>query len=501
MNPVKLDLSGSPVASAFMQCDARMRVLNGPFRSGKSVTSMVEIVRRAMRQARDKDGLRRSRWAVVRNTMPQLRDTTMKTWFDWFPAQPGFGWYKETGKTFYLEFADVRAEIMFRALDDAADVKNLLSLELTGAYINESREIPREIVEGLDGRIGQFPKKADGGCTWFGMWADTNPPEEKTYWWAMMEKKDPDDVTKQKENSWVVFKQPGGMIRCEPEVAEYVLRNGWPIRTNPGADNIKNLIDGYYANLAKDKADEYVKVYIMGMYGTSKAGKAVHPLFDPDFHVARDILIPNRHLKLVIAADFGNTPAFALKQQDAHGRVLTLDEIVTEGMGLQRAIRERLKPLLRNKYQNYDFFVTGDPSGNTGAQTDEKSCVDIFKWEGFRNVKFAYSNTHIHRTGATDHFLARRTEMGSAYLIDPRCSYLIDGMKGGYHYKVTKQGIATHEVDKNIYSHISEAGEYGDMYFFKGSNYGAEGTEGRSQSDYAKQARAMSRRGSYTRRT
>lgn len=468
MTAVQLNLSASPVCSAFMQSNARFRVLHGPFRSGKSVTSMVEIVRRAKEQRVDSSGYRRSRWAVVRNTMPQLRDTTMKTWFDWFP-DGSCGYWRETGKTFYLEFGDVKAEVMFRALDDAADVKNLLSLELTGAYINESREIPREIVEGLDARIGQYPKKSDGGCTWFGLWADTNPPEEGSYWWAMIEGLDP-ETAQPRPNGWVVFRQPGGMVRVgDHEPFEVEMRNGWRLKTNPAADNVRNLIDGYYANLCKDKSDEYVKVYILGMYGQSKAGKPVHPLFDPDYHVAKNILIPNKNLLLLVSADFGHTPAFAIKQQDVHGRVLTLDEVVCEGMGLDRAIKTKLRPLLSNKYADFNIRVTGDPAGNAGAQTDEKSCVDIFKQNRFGRVKFAYSNSPVHRTNATDHFLARRTEVGAGYLISPQCAYLIRGMKGGYHYKISKAGISSVEVNKNIFSHICEAGQYGDMYYFKGS--------------------------------
>lgn len=492
---VDLDLSSSPVTSAFMRSMARFRVLIGPFRSGKSVTSMVEIVRRAKEQRQGRDGLRRSRWAVVRNTMPQLRDTTMKTWFDWFP-DGSCGWWKETGKTFYLEFGDVRAEVMFRALDDASDVKNLLSLELTGAYINESRESPREIVEGLDARIGQYPRLAEGGCTWFGIWADTNPPEEGSYWWSMIEGLDV-ATGQPRPNGWEIFRQPGGMVRVpEGEPYEVMMRNGWKLRTNPAADNIKNLIPGYYSNLARDKSDEYVKVYIMGLYGQSKAGKPVHPLFDPDFHVAKELLIPNKHLLLLIAADFGHTPAFALKQQDMHGRVLTLDEVVTEGMGLQRAINDRLKPLLRNKYDGFNIRVTGDPAGNAGAQTDERSCVDIFRMCGFRNVKFAYSNTPIHRTNATDFFLARRTELGASYLVSPNCAYLTRGLKGGYHYKISKTGISSVEVNKNIFSHICEASQYGDMFYFKGSNDTDRGTK---DNEFLRQVNST-RSGIYTRR-
>lgn len=494
-----VNFKASVTSTAFMRSNARFRVLKGPFRSGKSVTSLVEIVRRAKEQKPDKNGIRRSRWAVIRNTMPQLRDTTMKTWFDWFP-DGSCGWWKETGKTFYLEFGDVKAEIMFRALDDAADVKNLLSLELTGAYINEAREIPREIVEGLDGRINQYPKMADGGCTWAGIWADTNPPEEGSYWWAMCESLDP-ATGEPRKNDWVIFNQPGGMMRVPSgEPCEWVMKNGWRLVTNPRADNIENLVPGYYSTLVRDKTDEYIKVYVLGMYGQSKAGKPVHPLFDPDYHVAKEILSPNRHLMLLLSADFGLTPAIRLSQQDAHGRVLILDEIITEQgqMGIDRTIKEKLKPLLTNKYNGFNLFVTGDPAGGQGAQTDEASCVEIFKRNGFRRVKFAYSNSPVHRTGATDHFLAKRTEIGAAYLVSPHCSYLIRGMKGGYHYKVSKTGIVSEEVDKNIFSHICEAGQYGDMYYFKG---GAD-VGGVDSSDRKRMLEQMQRpRGMYARRT
>ena len=492
-----VDYRAPRVVSQFMQSNRRIRVINGPFGSGKSSGSVVDIVRRAKMQAPDKKtGLRRSRWAIVRNTMPMLRDTTIKTWLDWFPIG-SCGWFKETGKTFYLEFGDVRAEVMFRALDDAADVKNLLSLELTGAYINEMREIPREIVEGLDGRIDRFPSMKDGGATWAGIWGDTNPPEEGSYLWCMMEGFDP-ETGAPRPNDWDVFKQPGGMIVVgQQEPCDVVLRNGTRLRVNPYADNVENLPAGYYLNLSKDKDDEYVKVYVLGLYGTSKAGKPVHPTFSEALHVARDIIVPNKNLLLVVAADFGLTPAMTLKQQDAHGRVLTLDEIVTEGMGIKRAIAERLKPLLRNKYDDFNIRITGDPAGNTASQNDERSCVDMFTDAGFRKVKFAYSNNPVYRVGATDSYLSKITEMGPAYLVSPQCTYLIRGMKGGYHYKIGKNKIASDQPEKNIYSHICESGQYGDMYFVKGDGEG----ERNNQRQQWLREQQQKRSGIYTRRS
>jgi hypothetical protein len=484
------------VVGEFLQDDSRFRVIVGPFGSGKSSGCVVEVVKRAKQQrictGGEKKGKRATRFAVVRNTMPQLRDTTIKTWFSWFP-DGSCGWWKETGKTFFVEFGDVYSEVCFRALDDANDVKNLLSLELTGAYINECREIPREIVEGLKGRIERYPAVKDGGCTWAGVWADTNPPEEGSYWHALMEGLDPDSPTEAKSSGWTVFKQPPGMLKVDDG------RGGKKYIRNPDADNVENLPDGYYEKLAQDNSAEYVRVYVMGEYGTSKQGKPVHPLFDPDIHMARERLIPNLHLPLVVSADFGRTPAMTLKQQDVWGRVLTFDEIVTESMGLERAINEKLKPLLRRRYEDFalnEIRVTGDPAGNTASQNDEKTCVTIFKNCGFKKVKFAVSNNPIVRWGATDHFLQTRNERGPAYLIDPTCVYLKTGMKGGYHFKIHKTTqVRSDEPDKNIYSHICEAGNYGDMYF----QIGVERLENKADRERIL-AQARASRGVYTRR-
>lgn len=483
-----VDYIAPKVVSQFIQSNARMRIICGPFGSGKTTGGLIDVARRAAEQKPGKDGYRRSRWAVVRNTAPMLVDTTIKSWFTWFKDGEA-GWWKQTGKTFFLEFGDVKAEVIFRALDDEADVRNLLSLELTGAFIDEAREIPRAILEGLDGRIGRYPAVKDGGPTWRGIWASTNPPEEGSYWWAMMEGLDP-ETGLPKENSWDVYKQPGGMLEIEAPGQKTRLV------PNPDADNVNMLDPGYYENLSKDKAEEYVKVYVLGKYGTSKSGKPVHPMFKESVHVANDILKPNPKLLLVISADFGRTPAMTLKQYDVFGRNLTLDEVVTEDMGLERAIKERLKPLLRNKYEGYDIFVTGDPAGNSAGQNDEKTCVTIFKDQGFKKVKFAYSNNPIYRQGATDSFLARNTDMGPAFLISPNCSYYKRGLKGGYHFKVSKNGIYSVEPEKNIYSHICEAGQYGDMYFEKG----IESTDAKKQrDDLIRHSQIKS--GSYTRRS
>ena len=145
-----IDFKASPTATAFMNSDARHRFVLGPFGSGKTVMTIMECIRRAsMQRPSTIDGKRKTRIAIVRNTAPQLTDTVIKSFFSWFP--PGtLGTWKLTGKTYSIRQGDIECDIIFRALDDAADMSNLLSLELSMCELSEFRELSREIVEGLE---------------------------------------------------------------------------------------------------------------------------------------------------------------------------------------------------------------------------------------------------------------------------------------------------------------------------------------------------------------
>lgn len=457
-----------PVVSAYMQSDARHRWILGPFGSGKSVGSQIEIPRRAeMQRASILDNHKKTRIAVVRNTMPQLRDTTMKTWFDWFP-NGSLGEYHGLTKTYHIKKDNINCEVIFRALDDESDVSNLLSIELTAAYLNEFRDIRREIVEALDGRLGRYPRMADGGPTWIGMWGDSNMPEMGSYWYNMLEGIDPEDGKTKKPNGWLKFVQPPAMFRTVD--GTYM--------ENPNAENLANLPAGYYRALIQNKTEDYIRTYVMCEYGRSKGGKPVHPMFNRAIHVSPRPLVPNKANLLLIAADFGLTPAMVIKQQDAFGRVLTFDSIATFGMGLERAIETKLLPLMRRKYDGFDVFVTGDPSGGRGSDSDEVSCVDIFRryrHKGLGKVKLAWSNSPVHRHGATDHFLSMLVDRGMpAYQIDPSAVELIAALEGGFMWKKFKDGRPSTEVEKNDSSHIGEANNYADMFWERGGRRKAE---------------------------
>ena len=430
-----LDITYNPTKTVkqFMNSDAKMRVIMGPVGSGKSVACCFEIIRRASQQAPNKDGIRKTRCAVVRETVRQLSDTTIKTFLDWFPDGV-CGRFMRTTKTYFFKLGDVECEIMFRALDDADDVANLNSLELTFAFFNECRDIAPEIVDAMSKRIGRFPSKKDGGPTWHGMWADTNPPIMDTWWYYQMEGLDPADGSSANDNGWAVFKQPSGR--------------------SPDAENIENLPEGYYS--PQGRSPDYIRVFIDGEYGVSLNGMPVYKYFRPDYHMSKGALryIQGNIKSIVVGMDLGLTPAAVIGQQDPRGRMLILAEAVSYDMGVQRFARTILKPLLLEKFPGMPIRLIVDPAGTQRAQTDERSAVDILKAEGFA-VTPAKTNNVAARLNAVDDFLMRQIDGDPAFLMDYRCTALKAAMMGGYCHHPKTGAIV-----KNKHSHVAEALQY-----------------------------------------
>ncbi len=86
LNGLNLDFSESPTVWDFLNDNSFVRGLLGPVGSGKTYASLAEVMLRAVKQPPSPvDNVRYTRFAVIRNSYPELRTTTIKTWQEIFP--------------------------------------------------------------------------------------------------------------------------------------------------------------------------------------------------------------------------------------------------------------------------------------------------------------------------------------------------------------------------------------------------------------------------------
>lgn len=415
-----------------MTSDAFVRGIRGPFGSGKSTVCVMEIMRRAQLQPQGNDGRRRSRWAVIRNTYPELQTTTIKTWHQWFPTSLGH-WQSEGPPTHKITAGDMDLEVIFLALDRPKDVAKLLSMELTGAWINEAREVPKAVLDGLTGRVGRFPSAMMGGRGWSGILMDTNPPDTDHWWYKLAEEQRPD--------GFEFFAQPSGR--------------------SPDAENRENLPDGYYERQIAGKDPDWVKVYVDAEYGYVREGKPVWAMYSDALHCREFDLLPR--VPIAVGIDFGLTPAAALLQLCPSGQVRVFDEVVATDMGAAR-FAEILGPRLRSTWKDFPILsIKGDPAGDSRAQSDETTPFQILRKAEIM-ASPASTNDPVRRIESVSQALRRLVDGDPGFLIHPRCTVLRKALLGGYCYK-RMQVSGTEQYkdspDKNQYSHVADALQYG----------------------------------------
>lgn len=226
--------SSVPTICRFALSNKRIRCLSGPIGSGKTSGCIIEIVRRGFLQSPDKNGVRRTRWIVVNSDYRQMRDTTIRTFHDWFPPKI-FGKWDASKSIYYItNMPNIHIEVWFRSCEGYS-LKGLLpTIETTGAWINNVEQVEKETIFDLDSLIGRYPSQRDGGPSWYGMIMDSYFGREKDSYLNLVEDSD----------NCEIFYQPSGLA--------------------DNAENLVNLPLDFYQLLSRNKTDEFLKNYITG---------------------------------------------------------------------------------------------------------------------------------------------------------------------------------------------------------------------------------------------
>lgn len=435
-----------PVAAAFFEDRSTAACIMGPIGSAKTSVSLIKIILAAMQQEPNAEGVRYTKFAVIRDTYRNLWNTTIASWKAWIPETLGefSGGKNEPGKH-HLRFrlsdnTIVDTLVEFIAIGDNNVEDVMRGWEGTGAYLNEADRLDEDVFHYVLGRAGRYPSIPSCGvkASWYGIWADMNAPDEENYMARLF--------IFEKPESYAFFQQPGGR--------------------EPNAENLKNLPDGYYQKQLAGQTDYYIRRMIDNKLGYSRDGQPVYPEYNDTLHVAAAPLKPIAGLPIDIGFDCGLTPAGIIGQQTSTGQWRILKEIIADGIGAKR-FGELVKRILKTDFARFNVrFCTCDPAGMSKSAGDEneRSWRDIVANVTGLSIRPAPTNAITPRLDCVKMILNRMIDGQPGFCLSPDAKVLRKGFNSGYKFKKVADSntkiLISDTPDKNEYSHPHDALQY-----------------------------------------
>ncbi len=477
-----------PKAEAFVNDRRLLTGIMGPVGSAKTTSCIRKIVNSALWQKPGPDGVRRVRWAAVRNTYPQLERNVLNSWFTWFPKTKTNWNGKEMCQRLNLDVIDARTganmpiyiEIYFIALNERSAEEVLRGLELTGIWINEMDTVDPNVWYFGVGRIGRYPSAKDGGCAWSGIIGDFNAPDIDNYTYDLLVDQNLgiDEETEKElrvqlgERYGIGFyRQPGGRS------------------VNPPPENIQNLPMGYYPTqiMAYARKPNMLRRMVDNEFGTTVDGQPVYPEYNPSLHLATTPLPPLPDYPIYAGLDGGRTPAMVFFQVPGYFRILkelvvydpkkssTEDKIYLERMG-PRYFAELAREFVLDHFGDREVkAVFYDPAIDFGGDDDDYDWLKSFQKEFPCKYKAGGNegNRLEPRLGAVRDWFNSSPGGQPGLLLGNDCKVLRRGFAGGYCYDQAKTstGLTLKEKPaKGPFAHIQDALQYGALgYKMRGS--------------------------------
>lgn len=464
-----LTFETSPTCQRFLESKKFIKAIMGPVGGGKSTVCLFALLELAVNQTPfqatpDGPTIRRTKFYIVRNTMQQLMSTVKPIIDFWFIERTGgmMGSWRLTEKIFDMKFllpdgTMVWSEFCFMPADTPDDVRRLLSLEGSAAWLEEAREIVQEVFEGIQARVMRFPSPEGGGIRYPCVIMSTNPPPMGTYL---------QELFASPPANMEVFIQP-------PAILDNGELNTGQQPGIPAAENLKFLDPGYYTTLMDGKTQDWIDVFLKNKFGPGGFGMPVFAsTFKRGFHVATEPLraIPSSMHPLIVGADNGLTGACVVMQMDARGRVNVLGEVYVpygETMGYDTFMDRLVTPYLQANFPQHPsgFVFSVDPACFHRAQATEVTIAQVIAQRGYQVKRAPTGNSPERCVAALEGLLVRAIDGKAGLLIDPRCQHLIKALDWGYRNKKQANGQMTAVPEKNHYSHIADAIQMGALHY------------------------------------
>jgi hypothetical protein len=477
------------VLEKFHASDAFVRIVMGPRGSGKSHSCQAELFRQALEMPACEDGVRRSRYVVIRNSYRALETSALATHRVMFAGLEGFSDVeiavgREPWRSFLrMPLPDgtrLDSEWLWLALDSLTYDK-LRSTEYTGAYINEIAHdfADTTIVTKVIESAGRYPpkhmfsdkvqKSADkAGKSIYRAFviADTNPPNTVHPMVKLFDVPPPD---------WAMFRQIPAIMeipedRYEGDKDAGLVKNGYRYIVNPDSPlpSIHNGGAIYWFRMLADADRSTIDSSILGKPSKNIAGKPVYPMFDEDDSIVRYQLSQAdwAYKPLVVGIDTsGLNPAAVVCMYD-DATLWVLDEVFEPDTPFNEFVQDMLLPTLQQRYPTNRITCVLDPS-NPQSSLDRVTALQVIQRAGL-NAVLASTNNPTTRIQAVAHFLGRR----GRFKIAGHCAHTLEGLRGGYRYSPIKgqSGVFKTTPDKNASSHTQDSLQYACLLVKGGSD-------------------------------
>lgn len=470
-------LPPGPVSARFYAARDFLSIIMGPVGSAKTTTTLRKLMMLANVQAPSPaDGVRRSRWRVVRDTYKNVKETTLVTWKKIVPTDhpstvrfvqggPADAAVHEVQWRHPMDGSKVLLEVEFVGLGELTAENAMSSWEGTGIYFNEFNLMDEQVfLQGIT-RVGRYPGDSHGLATAPCILADLNAPPVTCWTYGLISRIQSGKLdellattgidTSRLLSDWHTrlagfYRQPGGR--------------------EAGAENLENLPPGYYDRqvglFMLAGREDMITTKVDNQFGPTKAGKPVYIGWKDSVHVAPAPLSPLPERTIIVGADQGLVPAAALLQEDDDGQVIVLDELVCPRAATWTAeeFAEHLMRLRRSlKYRGFTFVGWHDPAGNarSSVSNEKASWAAIVRANTDFSWRPASSNDITSRLASVRAPLARQ----GGFLLSPTCEALREGFNSGYRFR--RKAVAGEEYDehpeKNWFSNVHDALQYGCM--------------------------------------
>lgn len=473
-------VSPGPVADAFMQSRAFIKIIIGPVGSGKTMAALQCGLRVGAMQGGkvDANGVtwRKARIGVIRESYPSLDSTTIKSWHTIVPENEGkFSWSAPRTHAFrkvlkrdhegrVIDVLDIEYE--FRAIGQQTVEEACRGWEVNAVIVDEADLQPSDLVPFLTGRVGRFSDLDPELVVDPQIIISMNMPDVENHAYELAFDKALDGMTP--EDTELLETALGG----RPLIETFVQPGGM----EPGAENLHNLSNGRGYYVLQIAANRHKPGYVDRMVHNKPVslmhGQPVNGEFSHSLHVRPCVWMRRR--KLIIGLDQGLYAAAAFLQRNEYNQVRTLREVVNTdrrkknqllkvgptafGKKVRAAALEAFPGLTKD-----DVRLVADPAAFAATDRQDNEHDWILACQaaiGLGRIHRAKSNRESLRNEAIWKAQSER----DGYHVDPSCRHLIKAHSGGYRYQKAQLGTGETkghlEIADTIYTHVADAEQY-----------------------------------------